>query len=355
MALESGPEGRVRDARFAAERLPALPEARAAGEGEAVELLAGLQRERFSGCVQVRGADGPERRLWWSEGQVIGGASEAGGESVLARLRARGLLDATHVELAARWSTGEPRRDVERLTQAGLLKPHEAQEAVREPVRRIVAAILEAGTVAWALHPGGRPAVAIELGVPLAALIAEAVRGAAVERLRAAVADEVRPRVGLAGPEELAAELRWPELAKIAGRFDGAATVGELVAAAVADEAEIRAAVRVLGLFGHLAPADEAGEEGLLALDRRRVRERLRLARETDYFALLGLPRGASRAEVRRAHADLTATFREGLEPASRVELAEELAELVAALDEARDVLTDEALYCAYVGQLEGT
>ena len=53
-----------------------------------------------------------------------------------------------------------------------------------------------------------------------------------------------------------------------------------------------------------------------------------------------------------RAHADLTATFREALEPASRVELAEELAELHAALDEARDVLTDEALHSAYLAQL---
>ena len=91
---------------------------------------------------------------------------------------------------------------------------------------------------------------------------------------------------------------------------------------------------------------------------------RLGFDRVADHFAATGravtvkdfrrtvMKRDATRAEVLRAHADLTATFREALEPASRVELAEELAELYAALDEARDVLTDEALHSAYLAQL---
>lgn len=339
-------------AALAAVSLPLLPEGRRRGEGEGAGLLAELQRERFSGCVQLFVGDGPERRLWWSEGQVIGAASEAVGESVLGRLRARGLLDASQFALAARSSSGDPRRDVERLAQAGLLKPQEVQEALREPVRRIVAAIVEGEAVGWALHPGERPVVAVALEVPLAVLIAGGVRrGCRDEQLRAAAPDGVRPRLGLVGPEALAAELRWPELAAIAGCFDGKATVGELIAAAVADEPEIRAAVHVLGLLGYLAAAADE-DESLLAVDRRRVRARLRLARETDYFALLGLPRDATRAEVRRAYTDLSATFRDGLEPESRAELAEELAELHAALDEAREVLTDEALHSAYLAQL---
>ena len=346
--------GRV-EARAAdgADALVSLGEAAARGEEEGATLLARLRRERFSGCVQAIADGGPARRLWWSEGQVIGGASASAAESVLGRLSARGLLDAGHLELVHRWSTGDPRRDVERLAQAGWIKPQEAQEALREPVRRIVERIAESGAVVWALHPGARPTVAVELGVPLAALIAGGVRGGASRgSLHAAVPDELRPRLAFAGPEALAAELRWPGAAAIAGRFDGRTSVGALVAAAVADEDEIRGLVRVLGLLGHLAPPVEDAEASLVALDRRRVRERLRLARETDYFALLGLPREATRAEVLRAHADLSATFGEALEPASRVELAEELEELRAALDEAREVLTDEALHSAYLAQL---
>ena len=334
------------------------------GAAEAAELLARLRRERFTGCSRVTASGRTERRLWWSEGQVIGGESDASSETVLGRLRARGLIDERDLEVVARWGGGDPRRELERLAQGRFIKPREVEEALREPVRRIVEAIVEAGEVRYELYPESRAAAAVELGVPLAALIAGGVRrGVTVERLRSLVVDERRPRLGVlhgppdlnfAAPEALAAELRWPALVGIAERFDGMTSVGRLVAEAIADEAEIRAAAFVLGLLGHLGPelADEA--EGLVALDRRRVRERLRLARESDYFAVLGLDRGATRAEVLRAYGDLCATFSEGLEPASQEALGAELAELRAALAEARDVLTDPALHSAYLARLGG-
>ena len=54
-----------------------------------------------------------------------------------------------------------------------------------------------------------------------------------------------------------------------------------------------------------------------------------------------------------RAHADLRETFaEERLEPRSREELADELAALRVALDEAREVLLDEALRAAYLAHL---
>lgn len=333
-----------------------LAGAESRGETEAPALLAELRRERFTGCLRVVVSGAPARRLWWSEGQVIGGASAASSESVLGRLAARGLLSPAHVELAARWGTGDPRRDVERLAQSALIKPQEMREALREPVRRIVERIAESGSVAWGLDPGETPAVAVELGVPLAAMIAGGVqRGATLSQLRVAVNDDRRPRLAFAGPEALAAELRWPAVVAVTERFDGQTRVAELVAAAVADEATIRGIVHVLELLGHLAPEIDDPAASLTALDRQRVRERLRLARESDYFALLGLPREASRAEVLRAHADLTTTFCESLEPDSRVELAEEIEELMAALDEARDVLSDDALHSAYLAQIGAT
>lgn len=342
------PTTRLRREPVAARTPVAAPETRDEDEMDAPALLAMLRGERFTGCVQVA-----ERRLWWSEGQVVGGASAAASESVLGRLMARGLLGAAHLELAARWNTGDARRDVERLAQAGLLKPQEMREALREPVRRLVEKIAEAGQVAWTRYPGETPAVAVELGVPLAALIAEGVqRGTPLSQLRTTVIDARRPRLAFAGPEALAAELRWPIVAAIAGRFDGKTSVGELIAEAVAEEAVVRGAVYVLDLLGHLAPEIDDPAATLAALDRQRVRERLRLARESDYFALLGLPREASRAEVLRAHADLSATFCEGLEPDSQVALADEVEALLAALDEARDVLADDALHSAYLAQI---
>jgi hypothetical protein len=353
LARPEGQAQRLSPGTVEAEAEAPLAGAQTRGESDAPALLAELRRERFTGGLRVAASGAPERRLWWSEGQVIGGASAADSESVLGRLAARGLLSPTHLELAARWGTGDPRRDVERLAQSGLIKPQEMREALREPVRRIVERIAESGTVAWGLYPGETPAVAVELGVPLAAMIAGGVqRGATLSQLRVAVNDERKPRLAFAGPEALAAELRWPAVTAVTERFDGQTRVGELVAAAVADEEVVRGVVYVLELLGHLAPEIDDPAATLTALDRQRVRERLRLARESDYFALLGLSREASRAEVLRAHADLTATFCESLEPDSRVELAEEIEELLAALDEARDVLSDDALHSAYLAQI---
>jgi DnaJ-class molecular chaperone len=95
------------------------------------------------------------------------------------------------------------------------------------------------------------------------------------------------------------------------------------------------------------------GGASLVAIDRERVSERLALAQASDYFTLLGLARAAGRAEVVRAHADLRATFApERLEPASRNGAGGRWRELQAALDEARDVLLDEALRTAYLARL---
>ena len=101
--------------------------------------------------------------------------------------------------------------------------------------------------------------------------------------------------------------------------------------------------------------ADAETEAVWVAIDRRRIDERLALARASDYFAVLGVGREAGRAEVLRAHADLRSTFAdERLEARTREELADLLAETRAALDEARVVLLDEALRTAYMASLPG-
>ena len=65
-----------------------------------------------------------------------------------------------------------------------------------------------------------------------------------------------------------------------------------------------------------------------------RILERLRLAREGDYFELLGLARDAARSEIRQAHAELISTFADdALEPESRTRHARELRELRAAIE----------------------
>jgi hypothetical protein len=142
-------------------------------------------------------------------------------------------------------------------------------------------------------------------------------------------------------------------------RFDGRAALEDLLAEPDADEDELLPLVYALHVLELLdlhrealpmprVPGDAA------SVDRRRIEDRLALAREADYFAVLGLPRDAGRSDVRHAYTELMRTFAdEGLEAGTPEALASELAELRAALGEARDVLQDDALRSAYLAQLE--
>jgi hypothetical protein len=141
-------------------------------------------------------------------------------------------------------------------------------------------------------------------------------------------------------------------------RLDGAATLRELLAQPDTDELELLGLVYVLHVLEHLELGAELGVAAApadpVALDVARIRCRLQLAREGDYFAALNLPREAMRLDVRRAHAELQRTFAAAhLEPVVRTQLRAELEELRDLLDEARDVLVDEGLRLAYLAHLE--
>jgi hypothetical protein len=106
--------------------------------------------------------------------------------------------------------------------------------------------------------------------------------------------------------------------------------------------------VEVLHSVAVQAAAGEGDPAGVAALDaeavRERVRARLLLVDEGDYFALLGVTRDATGYELRRAFLDLRRAF----EP-SRVltpetaDLAEDMRKIVFVLEEAYDILKDAA------------
>jgi hypothetical protein len=107
--------------------------------------------------------------------------------------------------------------------------------------------------------------------------------------------------------------------------------------------------VEVLRSVGGDGPreADDSSAE-MAALDaeaiRERVRARLQLVEDGDYFAVLGVPRDATGYEVRRAFLELRRAF----EP-SRVltpevaDLAEDVRKITAVLEEAYEILKDTA------------
>src|SRR5262249_13642025 len=99
---------------------------------------------------------------------------------------------------------------------------------------------------------------------------------------------------------------------------------------------------------GAEARAPRLSGESVDALDedavRARVRARLQLVEEGDYFALLGVPRDATSYEVRRAFLELRRAF----EP-SRIltpqiaDLSQDVRKIASVLDEAYEILKDSA------------
>jgi hypothetical protein len=158
--------------------------------------------------------------------------------------------------------------------------------------------------------------------------------------------------------EQIADALRvLPEEERCLAGFDGKHALEELVEEAGGDEHAVLALIYALLVTGDVEllgePEPEAGGANNEQVDTERIVERVRLAREADYFALLGLERDATRADVRRAYAELSDTFADqNLEPSTRESLGRELGELRAALGEARDVLIDDAIRSAYLAHL---
>jgi hypothetical protein len=337
---------------------------------EVPRLLWRLHRAQFDGAIAlVRGR--VEKRLWMEAGQIVFARSNLGQDRLVDGLLRRGLLTRAQYEAARRLAAKEPRRAGQLLVEAGLLKPAELPRVLREHLSHIVDSTFPWTDGAWELAPGERCEEAVRLETPTALVLAEGVR----HRMDAAqltallggleqyprVRSEAALRMG--GIAALADQLVMsPSEEALLGRLDGRSSLRRLLespSGPEVDEAELLALVYVLHVLEIVDVVGEpqpevASDHDPVALDGQRIAERLRLAREADYFALLGLDRGATRADVRRACTELGRTFAdEALEPRTRATMAAELAELRSALDEARDILCDDALRSAYLAHLE--
>ncbi len=318
---------------------------------DVVTRLARLHRQRSGGRLVVGFVGGVIKEVWWRAGEPVFATSTAAADGLLTRLLARGMISRGDVVQARQRVDGDLAASVRRLVQAGLLKPREQVEAVRDVVESIVLSLCSEQAERWSLDQAAAPTT-VALGVSVSSLLVRGVRlGFAGSRLREGLAGTTCLKVQEQETRGLAERIGEPEAEGWLGLLDGSRSLDDLVAEDGLDERSLWAVACVLVALGLAEESDESAS--LVEIDRRRVSERLALAHASDYFTLLGVARTAGRAEVVRAHADLRATFApERLEPASRVAIAEQLAELQAALDEARDVLLDEALRTAYLARL---
>jgi CheY-like chemotaxis protein len=346
---------------------PAMATEGSLAEIEVPRLLWRLHRARLTGVLSLsRGR--VEKQVRFIDGEVVFANSNLSRDRLVDGLFRRGVITRSQYETARRLAAKEPRRAGQLLVEAGFVKPRELHGVLRGHLRRIIDSTFSWDEGNWSVERGPGCDEKILLEMPAAALIMEGVRhGMHTRQLWSLVGSgDLYPRLSrrsslvAGGSRGLAEELRLsPSEERCLANLDGTHTLAELVEEGAVDEPELLTLVYALSVFELLELLGEPEATATpghdpVELDRERVRDRLRLARQADYFALLGVGRDATRIDIVRAYEDLAETFGEdNLEEAAANELAEEMRELRAALAQARDILADDAMRSAYLAHLE--
>jgi hypothetical protein len=340
------------------------------GPGDAVRVVARAIAMRHTGSLCI--AADAERRVLLREGDVVTLASTGEDESLLAFLGVRGDLPKETVRRLASRFAPFGRHAGAALVARGYLRQDQMWPTLRAHAEWLLARVLQGSTGRLILEPGppgrlaGEPSVFG--GSTGAEVFVEVVRrivppAEAVERLGGAgsrLADG--PEVRLLAECALGA-VDLEQVRAAAGR----AVRDLLEAAPDGDIATVLFALEQLGVVEVLRGATSLHEldepdssAGVAALDseaiRERVRARLQLVDDGDYFAVLGVTRDATGYEVRRAYLELRRAFDPSrvLTP-EVVDLAEDVRKIAMVIDEAYDILKDAARRERYKRAIEAT
>jgi hypothetical protein len=342
--------------------LPEHPDAHfpaVVGPGETLGVLARAVAGHVTGSLCFAANNG-ERRVVLREGDIATAVSNSDDESLLAFLATRGDLPRETVRRLAATFPLFGRHAGAALVARGYLRQDQLWPTLRAHAEWVLARAVQSASARLVVEqqPSGRlqGEPSVFGGSPGAAVLVDVARrvvapGDALERMGGRGSRiEPGPAARLLGECALApAELSQVQSA-------GGCSLGEaLDAAPEGDLATLLFALSQLGVIevlravGDRAAVDpERDPAGVAALDaeaiRERVRARIQLVDDADYFALLGVTRDATGYEVRRAFLDLRRAF----EP-SRVltpetaDLADDMRKITFVLEEAYEILKDAA------------
>ena len=342
---------------------PAAPAASAAvlGPEGGRRFFAEAIARRATGALCFE-SEGVVRRIVMREGDLVAAASGGESESLVHFLAARGELPRDEAPRLAAKIPPYGRHAGAALVAHGWLRQDQLWQVLRAHAEWIASAVLRLsrGTAQLEPDPPGRlrgePSV---FGAATGAeIFVDLVRRAiphedALERLggeSSRITDG--PNSGLLAECNLS-----PQDLELLHRARGG-TVADLLARAT--DGEIVAVVHALALLGVVdvvpspdfvrrgAEARSLPEGEMAALDedaiRARVRARLELVEDGDYFAVLGVTRDATGYEIRRAFIELRRTFEPSRILAPRLlDLADDVRKIVVVIEEAYEILRDNA------------
>jgi hypothetical protein len=348
---------------------PSAPMPSVLAPGDAARAVAHAIVTRATGALCIESQEGV-RRAVFREGDLVTSASGVDSESLLAFLVARGDLPRDDVQGLVGKLPPFGRHAGAALVAHGHLRQDQLWSVLREHAEWILGRMIQqsTGTALIEGEPPGRLR-----GEPS---VFERSTGAEVfvEVVRRVVAPEdALARLGGAasriadGPAvQLESECALePSIGERLQNARGNAIQSLLDRSPEPDAASVLYALDLLGIVEmvraigeprHPSPPAVGGQD---TLDedavRARVRARLQLVDEGDYFALLGVPRSATSYEVRRAFVDLRRAF----EPARILnpqiaDLNEDVRKIATVLDEAYEILKDNARRERYRRAIEG-
>jgi len=322
------------------------------GEGDAPRALARAIAGRVTGSLAFHEESGV-RRVVLQDGDVVTAGSGLADETLIAFLSARGDLER---DVAVRLSGKLPpsgRHAGAALIAHGYLEQDALWPVLRAHAEWIIgrAMTLRAGTVDLESEPPGR--LRAEPNVFGGATGAEVF----VEVVRRVIAPEVAlgrlggrsARIDAGTRAGLLAECALaPEEGALVSRARGA-SIGEIVDQGDPELASVLYALICLEVLTALSPARPAASARASSDDpldeeavRMRVRARLAIVEDGDYFAILGIPRTATSYEIKRAYLELRRAFEPSrLLTAATADLASDVRVVIEVLDEAYEILKD--------------
>jgi hypothetical protein len=328
--------------------------------GEAIRCLALAVRSRYTGAIAFEAPDGM-RRVVFRDGDFVTAATSVDNESLVACLIERGTLPADANIKLGRKLPLFGRHAGAALIAHGYLQQDELWPVLRSHAEWLIGRIAKLERGETGVEPEVPPRLATEPavfgGATGAEVLVELVRRVSTPESSVARLGGSAVRLRQGPSQNLLGECALPaEEAELVRSLEG-----ETVSAAVerSQARDFSSALLALVELGILETAGVSAEARRAAaapqpprhepdrLDHEALRSRIAARRalvdEGDYFALLGVSRGATSYDVRRAYTEL----REELDPAriltpATADLRDDVDAILFVIDEAYEILADD-------------
>jgi hypothetical protein len=326
---------------------------------DAIRSLAFAVTTRLTGCLLYR-IGGVDRRIVLRDGDFVTAASSSDDEGLLSFLVSRGDLPRSVAARHVGKVSGAGKHAGAALVAHGLLSQEQLWPALRAHAEWLIlsCALQTEGSIAREEEPPGRlkSEPSVFGGSTGAEVFIEFSR-------RLFAPDDALSAMG-GGGSRLVEGASYSLLRECAlspedeGLAHDAKTtpIGEVIARAPEPElASVFYGLSLLSVFDVLRserrPQDlpDASSKDIQVVEedavRERVRARMALVDEADYFAILGVPRGATGYEIRRAYVELRRAFEPTrlLSTPALTPLLGDVQKIVTVLEEAYEILRDSA------------